>query len=226
MAVKFVFLDFGGCIDAPGIHTRTLFWSAFQEEGLMPENERARFQEAYTEADQWMMATGEAKAMGLGAFNRHNALLIGTALDLDLDRSSAAGDRVTRLMEGYLAESRTVLEPLSREIPLGIISNFTGNLEVILREFGLRELFQSVTESFYAGASKPDLSIFHRALATQANAPGECVYVGDNPVNDIAPAKELGLKAVLIHPPGQRRDCGADGYLESLRELPLWIQRA
>lgn len=226
MAVKFVFLDFGGCIDAPGIHTRTLFWSAFQDEGLLPASDRAQFQEAYTEADQWMMATGEAKAMGLAAFNRHNALLIGTSLGLGLERCAAAGDRVTRLMEGYLAESRAVLEPLSREIPLGIISNFTGNLEVILREFGLRELFESVTESFYAGASKPELKIFHRALATQANAPEHCVYVGDNPVNDIAPAKELGMKAVLIHPPGQRRECGADFYLETLRELPRWIQRA
>lgn len=226
MGVKFVFLDFGGCIDAPGIHTRTLFWDAFRAEMNFPAEERARFQEAYTLADKRMMETGEAKALGLREFNRHNARLIAQANAYLPSAGEAAGDRVTRLMDGYLNESREVLTQLAKRVPLAVISNFTGNLEVIMDEFGLRPLFQSVTESFYAGASKPDPAIFRRALATQANEPGACVYVGDNPVNDIAPAKALGMKAVLIHPPGQRRECGADAYVETLRELARWVQSA
>jgi FMN hydrolase / 5-amino-6-(5-phospho-D-ribitylamino)uracil phosphatase len=226
MTVKFVFLDFGGCIDAPGIHTRTLFWDAFREELGLPAEERARFQEAYTKADQRMMETGEAKSLGLREFNRHNARLLCAENGYPLKGGEAAGDRVTRLMDGYLAESRDALNALKEQLPLGVISNFTGNLEVIMAEFGLRPLFHSVTESFYAGAAKPDLSIFRQALATQSCAPGECVYVGDNPVNDIAPAKALGMKAVLIHPPGQRRECGADAYVETLRELARWVQSA
>ena len=65
MAIRSLFFDFGGCIDAPGIHTRTLFWDAFRAAGLMPADQREVFQEAYTAADQRMMETGEAKAMGL-----------------------------------------------------------------------------------------------------------------------------------------------------------------
>lgn len=223
--VKHIFLDFGGCIDAPGIHTRTLFWDAFLAEGLLPATERPKFQEAYTQADQQMMATGEAKALGLNAFNRHNAWLIASALGLPRPEAEAAGDRVTALMDAYLKESREALRGLALRYPLSLISNFTGNLEPILREYSLRELFQSVTESFYAGCSKPDPRIFRAALAQQREPAEKCLYVGDNPVNDIAPARALGMKAVLIHPPGQKKECGAGGYIESLSELGALLPR-
>jgi len=226
MPVKFVFLDFGGCIDAPGIHTRTLFWDAFREELRLPNEERARFQEAYTLADKRMMETGEAKALGLREFNRHNARLLCGENGYPLKAGEAAADRVTRLMDGWIEESRESLLELKKLVPLGVISNFTGNLSVIMAEFSLRPLFHSVTESFYAGASKPDLAIFRQALATQDFKPEECLYVGDNPTNDIAPAKSLGMKAVLIHPPGEKRECGADAYVETLRELVRWVQSA
>lgn len=221
---KTLFFDFGGCIDAPGIHTRTLFWDAFLAEGLQAPHQRFPFQEAYTEADRQMMSTGEARELALEAFNRHNARLIAGPLGLDAHRAELAGDRVTGLMRNYIANSRAPLRALRKQFELGVISNFTGNLEVILREFDLRDLFATVTESFYVGASKPDVKIFHAALAKQRAAPADCVYIGDNPVNDITPAKALGMRAVLIHEPGKRRECGADFYVEDLAEFSAWIQ--
>jgi FMN phosphatase YigB (HAD superfamily) len=214
--VKALFFDFGGCIDAPGIHTRQLFWRAFQQEGF--QGERAIFQEAYTLADQRMMSSGEAASMGLAEFNRHNAKLLAAELHVGEGR---AGDLVTDLMKGYIAKSREALLEL-KGFELGVISNFTGNLEVILREFALRDLFASVTESFHAGAAKPDLRIFRAALGSRD--PRECVYIGDNPKNDIEPARALGMSTVLIHPPGERQDCGADHYVEDLFAFSDWIQ--
>ena len=222
--VKTIFFDFGGCIDAPGIHTRTLFWEAFLAEGVQLPSQRASFQEAYTKADQRMMGTGEACSLRLAEFNRHNSLLIADELGLAAPAAEAAAARVTEQMRGFLQSSREALAPLRGKYELGVISNFTGNLELILREFQLAEFFQSVTESYYVGASKPEPKIFLEALAKQGNPPGNCVYVGDNPVNDIAPAKALGMLAVLIHPPGKRQECGADFYLENLRDLSSWIQ--
>ncbi len=93
--LKRIYFDFGGCLDAPGIHTRTLFWDAFRAELSLPDEARASFQEAYTSADQRMMRTGEAAKMGLRAFNRHNAALIAEAAGLPLPRSLLAADRVT-----------------------------------------------------------------------------------------------------------------------------------
>lgn len=222
--LKRIFFDFGGCIDAPGIHTRVLFWNAFLAEKLVSLEERAQFQEAYTHADQKMMSTGEAASLGLAEFNQHNATLIGAEIGIGRDECQLAGDRVTALMADYLAESREALGLFRGNYELSVISNFTGNLELIMEEFGLRELFSSVTESFYAGVSKPDLKIFRDALAKHAEAPEQCLYVGDNPVNDIAPAASLGMRTALIHPAGQRRECGADFYVESLRDLFSAIQ--
>lgn len=221
--LKRIFFDFGGCLDAPGIHTRTLFWEAFVAEGLVGSEKRSEFQEAYTQADRRMMATGEAREMRLEPFNRHQALLIAGSAGLSESGALRAGDRVTGLMRGYLEESRAVL-PLFSGYKLSIISNFTGNLEPILEEAGLRGFFESVTESFYAGASKPDLKIFRAALARHPEQPPECLYVGDNPVNDIAPARELGLSTALIYPAGMRRECGATFYVEGLRDLVSAIQ--
>ncbi len=222
--MKYLFFDFGGCIDAPGIHSRTLFWRAFQRFQLLEEKRKTDFQEAYTQADRQMMQTGEAVKMNLRAFNRHNAALIARALGLEPQATVSASDAITQEMTAYLEHSRTVLQELGRTYPLGIISNFTGNLELILEEHGLRPLFHSVTESFYAQSSKPERKIFQLALAKQAHAPAECLYVGDNPVNDIAPAKALGMQAFLIHEKGAKRECGADAYLDDLAALPILIQ--
>jgi putative hydrolase of the HAD superfamily len=218
MAIRSLLLDFGGCIDAPGIHTRTLFWRAFASEGVMPEGQREIFQEAYTMADQRMMKTGEAKAMGLSAFNRFNARIISETLGLTAGAGDRPADWVTAEMSRHIESAKPALRAYGSELPLGIISNFTGNLEVILEEFSIRTLFSSVTESFYAGSSKPDLKIFYAALAKQPFPPGECLYVGDNPKNDIDPAKSLGIKTALIYEES-RRECGADAYIRHLSEL-------
>ena len=220
--VKTVFLDFGGCIDAPGIHTRTLFWDAFLAEGLISLDQRGNFQDAYTLADRQMMRTGEAISMGLHSFNRHNAALIGR--ELRISDPFPAADRVTDLMRAYIEKSRSVISGNLGRFEMGLISNFTGNLECILDEFQMKQFFASITESYYAGASKPDLAIFHSALAKHKHAPELCVYVGDNPVNDIAPAKSIGMRTALIHPPGQRKECGADFYIEDLEDLFSRIQ--
>jgi putative hydrolase of the HAD superfamily len=218
MAIRSLLLDFGGCIDAPGIHTRTLFWRAFTREGVIPEGKREIFQEAYTLADRRMMKTGEAKAMGLSAFNRFNARLIGEALGLAAGAGDRPADWVTAEMSRHIEGAKPALQAFAAQLPLGIISNFTGNLEVIMAEFSLRSLFSSVTESFYEGSSKPEMKIFRSALAKQPVPPGECLYVGDNPKNDIEPAKSLGIKTALIYE-DSRRECGADAYIRHLSEL-------
>jgi putative hydrolase of the HAD superfamily len=223
--VRTILFDFGGCLDAPGIHSRTLFWDAFLACGLSGPSGREAFQEAYSRADRRMMGNGEAVALAIAEFNRWNCRLIARDLGLDESLCLRAGDVVTEQMRGFLAHSRSALEPLRGKYELGIISNFTGNLEVILREFELRDFFSSVTESYYAGASKPDARIFLAALSRQPNPPEQCLYVGDNPVNDIAPALALGMKAALIHPPGKKHECGAHFYLEDLNDLPSMIQK-
>jgi HAD superfamily hydrolase (TIGR01509 family) len=132
---------------------------------------------------------------------------------------ASASDWVTGEMDRYLRESAPVLGELSKRAPLAIVSNFTGNLNVILKEYELKQFFSSVSESFYVGSAKPDLKIFRAALAAQGKPAEACLYVGDNPKNDIEPALALGFRTALIHPAGARKDCGADFYLAKFSDL-------
>jgi putative hydrolase of the HAD superfamily len=46
------------------------------------------------------------------------------------------------------------------------------------------------------GISKPNTKLYQRACASVGVEPGEAMYVGDHPENDIAPAKAIGMVAV------------------------------
>lgn len=221
--LKRIFFDFGGCLDAPGIHTRIIFWDAFKDVGLVDDARRAEFQDAYSDADLRMMRTGEAKGLSLAEFNRHQASLISSFLKMDRLRSDNAADEITVRMRRYLSHSRRALTEF-KNYRLSVISNFTGNLKLIMEESDLAAFFDSVTESFYVGASKPDPRIFQAALSLHKETPEECLYIGDNPKNDIIPSKALGMQAALIHAPGMKIDCGADYYVEDLESLLSMIQ--
>jgi putative hydrolase of the HAD superfamily len=46
------------------------------------------------------------------------------------------------------------------------------------------------------GISKPNRKLYQRACADAGVAPEECLYVGDHPVNDIEPARSIGMITV------------------------------
>lgn len=78
------------------------------------------------------------------------------------------------------------------------------------------------------GVAKPDLAFFRRVVELGGAAPGETVYVGDHPANDIIPAKAAGLLACVIRrgPWGHLwgNDSAilhsADWRIDSITELP------
>lgn len=222
--IQYVFFDFGGCLDSTGIHTRILFRDAFFRSGLITEEMFPAFQDAYTLADETMMRLRLAVGQPLRPFNRLNAKLITECMKLSASSNfiQSAADQVTAFQSEQLEKNRAILARIA--LPKGMISNFTGNLEVILEEFDMKQYFHSITESFYVGASKPEEKIFLEALSKQKNAPENCIFIGDNPKNDIDPAKKLKMKTILIHEYGKKQECGADAYLTDLAELPSLIQ--
>src|SRR5207253_336718 len=59
-----------------------------------------------------------------------------------------------------VTRNRPILERLRRRYRLGIVSNFTGNLQPCLEELDLARLFVVVSDSTVVGWSKPDARIF------------------------------------------------------------------
>ena len=94
-----------------------------------------------------------------------------------------------------------------------------------INEFGLLEYFPDVRVSAAdAGYLKPHPAIFQYALELLGVEPEEGVFVGDNPIADIAGAQAAGMLAVLRVttpvPPMLSGLIVPDGAINSLAELP------
>ena len=85
-----------------------------------------------------------------------------------------------------------------RGICLGIISNWTGDLEEVLEGVGLRESFDFVLDSARLGFEKPHNEIFVEALQRAGVDPDVALHVGDSPDHDVDGALAAGLRALLL----------------------------
>jgi HAD superfamily hydrolase (TIGR01549 family) len=114
-------------------------------------------------------------------------------------------------------------------LKLGIVSNtFVSrhSLERHLRELGILEFFSLQLYSCEFHFRKPDVEIFRVAAERIGEAARNILFVGDRIDNDIRPALESGMKAVLKEaytnqgkktPPGAHR-------IHRLAELPHLMQ--
>jgi putative hydrolase of the HAD superfamily len=64
------------------------------------------------------------------------------------------------------------------------------------------------------GAAKPDPAIFEYALSLAGVGPGDAVHVGDSLDNDVAGARAVGIRPLLV-----ARDGAAPVGVETIRSL-------
>ena len=95
-----------------------------------------------------------------------------------------------------VAHSREVLLRLRKDHPMVLVSNFYGNINVVLREFELDTLFDSVVESAVVGIRKPDYRIFKLGVEALGLPASEVTVVGDSFYKDILPAKKAGCRTI------------------------------
>lgn len=101
---------------------------------------------------------------------------------------------------------------------LGILSNFSPNLEDVLRALGIHAYFSFFIVSGIVGIEKPDARIFDRMVRAARVPRAEIVYVGDSVFHDIAGARAAGLAAILVDRYNQHPEF--DGArVRTLREL-------
>jgi len=83
---------------------------------------------------------------------------------------------------------------LAIQTRVAIVSNGSGAAQRMkLRRLGLDQLVHAVFISGELSIAKPDPEMFQRALRWSGQAAADCLFVGDDPVNDIAPAAALGF---------------------------------
>jgi putative hydrolase of the HAD superfamily len=101
--------------------------------------------------------------------------------------------------ESAFPDAAPALDALRAEgAQLGVVSNFSGNLEDLLRVLGLHPYFAFFVVSALAGVEKPDPQIFELAVQAVRVPKRDVVYVGDSPFHDVQGARAAGLDAILI----------------------------
>jgi putative hydrolase of the HAD superfamily len=91
-----------------------------------------------------------------------------------------------------------------------VVSNWDVSLHAVLDRVGLRALVDAVVTSSEAGARKPDVAIFERALRLAGTTASASVHVGDSVTEDVEGARAAGIEPVLLRrdggpgPPGVR----------------------
>lgn len=91
------------------------------------------------------------------------------------------------------------LEALHREgIRTAVLSNWDDRLRPLLRRLGLEPFFSTITISCEVGVAKPDPGIFRAAASALNLEPQFILHVGDDPILDLAGARDVGLHALLI----------------------------
>ncbi|MCS7133989.1 MAG: HAD family hydrolase [Candidatus Caldarchaeum sp.] len=117
-----------------------------------------------------------------------------------------------------------VLESLGRKYSLGMVTNtdgLRGIKRMRLEKGGLLKYFKAVV---IAGEDteeiKPSPVPFFKAAEMLDVKPGECVMVGDDPVNDVGGAKAAGFRTILVDRRGGK-SCPVrpDYVVRSLGEL-------
>ncbi|ERL89482.1 rhythmically expressed gene 2 protein [Dendroctonus ponderosae] len=89
----------------------------------------------------------------------------------------------------------------SKNIPMGVISNYDPRLDAILVNTKLKHYFKFVLTSYQVGVHKPDRRIFDLArkeAGSEDLKPEQCLHIGDQPYLDYVAAKNCGWQAFVI----------------------------
>lgn len=221
--------DYGGTLDTGGQHWGMAIWHAYERYGV-PVTE-AQYREAYVHVErtlgrQPIIKSDDTFRTTLETKIRLQMEFLGVNSE---SYGQAVADDLYERTKSVTAESQRVLLSIKdRNLPMVLVSNFYGNISVVLDEFGLDSLFQAVIESAVVGIRKPDPRIFILGVETLGLKAEEVTVVGDSLEKDIIPAHEAGCRTVWLNgegwtPPYHNRDCPfcatADRVIMSLDEL-------
>ena len=105
----------------------------------------------------------------------------------------------------------------SRGYRVGLLTNGTQAQQLDkLQQTGIAEAFDVICTSERIGVQKPDPQAFRLLAAGLGVDPGECLFVGDNPLHDIGGARAVGMTALLVDRYGLHRTGVAEAVMASL----------
>lgn len=202
--IEGIIFDYGGTLDSRGDHWSHIILDSYSKAGINVGIDA--FIEAYVHAERELEAkpiilpTDTFQTLMRKKITIETDYLLAHGFINDSDRKKS--ERIADYCYGHarecIAEAAIVLKVLARNYPLALVTNFYGNINAVLSDFGIAGYFKVVIESATAGIRKPDPAIFRLALEALRLTPEKVLVVGDSVSKDILPAKSLGCRTCLI----------------------------
>lgn len=109
-----------------------------------------------------------------------------------------------------------------RGYTIGIVSDWSSRLTLILDALGISPYLNFVLASGAAGAAKPDPHFYHMAARAGGVAPHQALMVGDSYHADVLGARAAGMHALLLDRAGTADPVDVQ-VIRSLAELPALL---
>ena len=228
--IKGIIFDYGGTIDSNGKHWAEVLWEAYVDNKVPVTKEQ--FREAYVYGERYL-ATNRViepednfrvllkKKLDLQVAYLVDKEYLGREekiIGYSLDISDQCYNFVKRLIE----KETSILTQLKQKYPMVLVSNFYGNVQAVLGDFGLLKYFDQIIESAVVGVRKPDPAIFGLGVKALDMPAREIVVVGDSYAKDIVPAEANGCRTIWLKGPGWEKDddnATADVVITDFMEL-------
>lgn len=208
--IKGIIFDYGGTIDSNGAHWAEVLWDSYRDNAVPVSKEQ--FREAYVFTERYLATNPVVQPH----HNFHELLKIKVNLQINYlvdqkiveqgDKTSsyslAISTQCYNFVKQIISKELVILKALHSRYPMVLVSNFYGNVQAVLSDFGLLELFDQIIESAVVGVRKPDPAIF-RLGVDQLNLPAsDIVVIGDSYSKDIVPATKCGCQTIWLKGPG------------------------
>ena len=204
ISTKGLIFDYGGTIDTNGIHWGEVIWSQYELSDIGIKKEL--FREAYVYGER----TLAKKRIITPQHTFYDLLKTKISLQFDYLKSVKAlhneiHNKQENIVKGcYSTVTRTikktssVIEHLSQKFPSVLVTNFYGNMPVVLKEFSLDNYFNAIIESSAVGIRKPNPELFALGIKALNIDAKDVTVIGDSYRKDIIPALSLGCKAIWL----------------------------
>lgn len=223
MGFDFLLFDFGGTLDGPGEHWLQRFDRCYRTCGVVLP--RPALSAAFAHSTRKCYADPRMAGRHLRATIACHVGWQAEYLALPEDTpTEAVIDAFVARTETHLDASRRLLQRWSPRVRLGVISNFYGNVQLLLDDAGISPLLGAIVDSTVVGVAKPDPRIFALALERLGGTPEQALYVGDSHDKDVLGARSAGLHTAWLPGDDGRGDLrhAADfvlGRLEDIEDL-------
>ncbi|MDR0295205.1 MAG: HAD family hydrolase [Prevotellaceae bacterium] len=205
MNINGILIDYGGTLDTGGHHWYCVFAKQYASAGITVDE--ALLRAAYIHAERQLeQHSGLVKATN--TFKDVLQEKIACQFDYlsqhcrDFRAGLSEQEQLIAVCDDFarqkVQESVQVLALLSGKYPLVLVSNFYGNIQTVIKEYGIADYFQTIIESARVGIRKPNPGIFRLGIQYLNIPAQEILVIGDSFKNDIAPAQLLGCKTVWL----------------------------